>query len=212
MMNRKIKDRIGQRHGKLLVESYDGMRGHRAMWSCLCDCGNRHVASGTDMASGNTKSCGCQKIELAAKVNLKHGMSKGGKLHGAYASYRGMLGRCYTNSNSEFKRYGGRGIRVCDRWLGPNGFDNFLSDLGERPDGYSIERVDVGADYSPENCKWIPRGDQAKNTRNTVWYLIDGEKMCQMDAAKKLNVGRWVLEGRSKRPEFDKYRLQAVTA
>ena len=138
-------------------------------------------------------------------------MSRGGKLHGAYASYRGMIGRCYTKSNSEYKRYGNRGIKVCDRWLGPDGFNNFLSDMGERPDGYSIERIDINSDYCPENCKWIPDKDQSKNTRNTVWYLIGGEKLCQADAARKLGVGRWVLAQGCRKAEFDKYKLQTIT-
>lgn len=208
-MDRRIKDLSGKKYGRLLVESYAGMRGRRAMWSCLCDCGNRHVAVGSDVTSGNTKSCGCQRVESSSKNNLKHGMSRGGKLHGSYASYRGMLGRCYTPSNSEFKRYGGRGIVVCDRWLGSDGFDKFRMDMGERPDGHSIERIDVGAAYSPENCKWIPRGDQAKNTRNTAWYVIGGKKMCMADAERSLGVYRGWLDTKKGKSRFT--RLQAIT-
>lgn len=180
----KVKDIAGDKYGRLTVAAFvriDKTCG--ALWHCLCDCGNTMLSATRDLRSGNTKSCGCWKKDTLSKIRT-HGAASNGKQTGAYRSYQSMLQRCNYPGAIEYHLYGGRGITVCERWTGPGGFENFLSDLGERPDWYSIERADVNAGYSPENCSWIPRHEQAKNTRNTVWFLAGGQRMCQADAAR----------------------------
>lgn len=174
----------GQRFGKLtVVERVQSKKG-RSRFVCLCDCGAESVVVGTDLKSGNTTSCGCVKKVIGFTSNLIHGGSAG-DMAGAYRSWRSMKQRC-TNPNSRgWGEYGAKGITVCERWMT---YDNFYADMGDRPDGYSLERVDVTLGYSPENCKWIPHPEQAKNKRNTVRYQYGDEVLIQADLARRLSL------------------------
>lgn len=95
--------------------------------------------------------------------------------HPLYETYRGMIKRCYLKTHFHYKDYGGRGIKVCDRWLGKNGFDNFIEDMGKKPSGYSLDRIDNGGDYCPENCRWATSIEQASNKRNNKIITYKGE-------------------------------------
>ncbi len=97
-------------------------------------------------------------------MNVTHGKWK----TPTYMSWHGLKGRCLVKSNGCYERYGGRGIKVCERWLGRHGFENFLADMGERPPGMSIDRIDVNGNYEPSNCRWANDTDQRRNTRATV--------------------------------------------
>lgn len=100
-----------------------------------------------------------------------------------------MRARCYNKNNDAYENYGGRGITVCERWIGKDGFFNFLNDMGERPsDGHSIDRIDNEKGYSPENCKWATKAEQLNNKRNNRKVLICGEEMTATQAAKKYGV------------------------
>lgn len=100
-----------------------------------------------------------------------------------YASWRGMITRCYNENSRDYKDYGGRGISVAPEW---RKFSGFLSSMGARPKGMTIERIDVNGDYEPGNCKWLPSKDQAKNMRKTIWLEVDGKMMCMKDACKEI--------------------------
>jgi len=181
----KIIDLTGQKYQRLTVIKFVELSKYGAIWECKCDCGNiKNVKSG-DLRSGNTNSCGCYMKDRIKETNIKHGASKNNVMSGAYRSWRSMKERCYVKSCIEYERYGGRGIEVCERWR--NSFENFLEDMGERPEGYSIERKDFNGNYEPSNCCWIPFNHQARNKRTTVWVILNGEKMIQKDAAKLLN-------------------------
>lgn len=120
------------------------------------------------MRSGKTRSCGCLRKERQRAAVTTHGKTS----TRAYFIYNAMKDRCYREGNRNFHNYGGRGIRVCRRWLGPNGFNHFLADMGEPPPDHSIERRRINENYTPTNCFWLPRRLQSRNKRNTirVWY------------------------------------------
>jgi hypothetical protein len=214
-MNRKIKDIVGRTFGRLTVLSFVELRNHRAIWACVCACGNNREVTGTDLRSGNTRSCGCLMREIAGSTNKSHGEASGdpAKYGGAYRSWRSLFGRCEQPKNRSYPNYGGRGIRICDRW---RSFPAFLADMGERPAGHSIERKNVNVGYEPGNCVWLPTNKQAANQRTTVRWALDGEVMTQAEAARKLgthpaNLLYW-RKHPSAMPEPLRARLQSLQA
>lgn len=145
---------------------------------CLCDCGKTFESDGRHLRSGGTKSCGCIGRENARKASTTHGMSKTKEFN----VWHSMKSRCNNPNVKEYPFYGGRGIKVCERWF--NSFENFIADMGLCPSGYSIERIDVNGDYSPENCKWIPRNDQSKNLRSNRVLTVNGVSKIMSEWAK----------------------------
>lgn len=150
----------GQVIGRLTVLEYSGRnKDKRALWKCRCECGAECVVMGKYLRRGLTKSCGCLHREMVAKINASHGMSDSP----TYMSWAAMLTRC-SNPNQEcYKYYGALGVTVCDRWR--KSFENFLADMGERPDGKTLDRESPFGNYEPENCKWSTPKEQANNTR-----------------------------------------------
>lgn len=152
---------------------------------CLCDCGNHLEVNLESIKQGGTKSCGC--IRKETPNNKIHGLTKTIE----YRTWRGMKGRCYNmNDKRNFKDYGGRGIKVCDRWLEPKGvgFMNFLSDMGKRPEGkYSLDRIDVNGNYEPTNCRWADDFQQAKNKRTPVYTQPRGKLKVEIPVGTRRN-------------------------
>jgi len=161
----------GQKFGRLLaLESTDRRLRGCIVWRFKCDCGKEVDLPSHSVATGNTKSCGCLQPEVASANNLTHGMSRTGT-HRAWAN---MLSRCNNEKTEFYPRYGGRGITVCDRW---KTFENFLSDMGVKPEGrYSIERLNNDGNYEPSNCVWASDLDQSLNKSSTVFVTYFGEK------------------------------------
>lgn len=164
----KTKDETGNVYGKLTVVSFHSIReyesgGTTALWNCVCDCGGSTVSTGSSLRAGTSMSCGCVREEKTKFINRKHGLY----LTPEYNVLCGMRDRCYNENNQRYENYGGRGIKICDRWMdAENGFQNFFKDMGERPDdSYSIERVDNDGDYTPENCEWVVDEVQVNNRR-----------------------------------------------
>lgn len=127
-----------------------------------------------------------------------------------YRVWNAMKRRCQNPSCSSYPLYGGRGIKVCERWLGKDGFINFYTDLGKRPvdvngNAYQIDRKDTDGDYSPENCRWCSVKENNRNKRNNNIFLINGERMCAKDVSKLFGMNRSSLAARIKRTGEDKY-------
>lgn len=151
-----FKDITGQRFGRLVAVSRYGINRSRAItWLCKCDCGREHIVNGKALKSGRSRSCGC--------------LPTNPKQHGwvnttIYNSWRGMIKRCYQTTDKDYKNYGARGITVCDRWK--SSFADFLKDMGPRPKGRTLDRINLNGNYELSNCRWATFKQQANNRRN----------------------------------------------
>lgn len=159
----KMIDITGQRFGQLIAIKPVFQRERKFYWLCHCDCGSTAIVQGKKLRSGHTQSCGHWRYD--GSHSRTHGEGARGKETREYQTWKSMLLRCRNPDRADFKYYGGRGIKVCKRWLQ---FENFLADMGRRPPGrYSIERINNDGNYTPKNCKWLPQREQARNTRRT---------------------------------------------
>lgn len=167
--NRASPIQEGARFGRLGVLWESPNRAQRSRWYfCTCDCGALTEVMGKELRNGHTRSCGCLvrdiNARLAAEKFTRHGHSPRGKRSPTYASWHAMINRCHTNpANRQWKNYGGRGISVCNRWR--NSFADFLDDMGERPGGTTLDRIDPDGNYEPSNCRWATPTEQARTTR-----------------------------------------------
>lgn len=157
------EDITGQKFGRLTALYYLGS----GKWLCRCECGNQSTPLVASMKKGLSQSCGC----LHRERRTKHGMHK----DRVYRVWTSMRARCRNPNDSSFHNYGGRGIKVCERW--DKSFSNFVADMGTRPRGFDIDRIDNDKDYCPENCRWISRRQNLLNTRITRMITFNGETL-----------------------------------
>ena len=166
-MARPRMDIAGQRFGRWTVLEFAESDKHRnSRWLCQCDCGSRAVVHGTNLLSGHSTSCGCYQKSLCVThpMSRKHGETLNGCESKEYRAWAGMKKRCYNAKNIRYEHYGGRGIKVCDRWL--HSFENFLADVGRAPEDsckWSIDRIDNDGDYDRGNVRWATAKEQANN-------------------------------------------------
>jgi len=190
-------DLTGRRFGRLVVQSRHysiGPRQNRgALWLCHCDCGEVRIVRSDALQSGKTVSCTCQKRDRVTT----HGLSRmaDGKKTPEFEVWRGIRRRCCDPSQIGFARYGGRGIKICDRWQ--NDYAAFLNDMGKRPSAkHSIERIDNDGDYSPENCRWATSTEQAQNRRSTRLFEFSGQAKCISQWAREFGLNKTTLRRR----------------
>lgn len=169
--NRPLKDYTGQRFARLVALSFVERRNSGgSIWRFLCDCGTEKDISAKMVVSGHTSSCGCVAKEKLVDRNKKHGLSKSYK--STYRSWKDMRSRCGNVNDFDYADYGGRGIRVCEQW---EDFAVFFRDMGARPNGKTLDRIDVNGNYRPENCRWADAKTQANNKRNNRLVEYQGQ-------------------------------------
>ena len=166
----------------LRVDSVQGKM--KGMWyyNCTCECGNKVVVRRDSLIKGKTQSCGCYNKKKAVNINKKHGMYN----TRFYNIYLGMKNRCYNKNYNWYHRYGGRGIKVCDRWLGEDGFIHFKEDMYESylehcklygEEETTLERINVDGDYEANNCKWATNKEQSNNLSSNKLITYNGETL-----------------------------------
>lgn len=157
-------------------------RGREAWWNCLCKCGQTKWIRQSHLVQSMVRSCGCMRyVWVAEKLRtryIKHGLSK----TRMYNTWKAMKDRCLNPDHKIYRHYGGRGIKVCERWM--SSFENFLSDMGYKPTRCVLDRIDNDGDYEPGNCRWSTPKESATNRRTTHWIMVDGVKMSMSEAAR----------------------------
>jgi len=196
----KFKDFTGQKFNLLTVlEKTDKRVGGSVVWLCCCDCGNTTEVSSGNLRSGHTKSCGCHKSKVSSnnikETFTKHGHGKANNISKTYSSWLHMSDRCNNSNNDSYHNYGGRGIKICERWAD---FENFLEDMGERPEGTTIDRIDVNGNYEPSNCRWATIKEQRNNKRGNQKYNYNGETLTISQLSEKYRIERAKLAYRLK--------------
>ncbi len=159
----KPVDLVGLRFGRLLIveRGVNSSTGKCRFW-CVCDCGvKKKLVLGTSLLTGKTKSCGCYRVEFGRKIGSSYATHRMTDTP-EYRCWANLKDRCYNKSNKSYRRYGGRGIRVCKRWR--KSFEAFLEDMGLRPDPkLTIERKNNNGHYEKRNCMWATRSQQQRN-------------------------------------------------
>jgi hypothetical protein len=159
----KIIDLTGKKFNRLTIIGLSHQKGN-FYWDARCDCGKFLKVNGGNLKNGHSKSCGCLNKEKVTARRTKHNLS-GTRIYKIWTS---MISRCNQPKDYHYKWYGSRGISVCSRWL--HSFENFYEDMGERPEGRSLDRINNDGDYSPDNCRWSTYKEQANNTRKSAKY------------------------------------------
>lgn len=169
---------VGHQFGRLIVtaRAEDNRHGN-ARWICLCGCGNETTKLGSTLRSGDTKSCGC--LSQPTERAKTHGHSSNGHTSRTYNCWSGIKARCLNPKHLAYSNYGGRGIKICDRWMA---FENFLSDVGQCPGReFSLDRIDNDGNYEPGNVRWATYSQQSRNTRKSITVTLRGKTIPALD-------------------------------
>lgn len=181
-MRRSFNDLTGRTYHRLSVVKFSHFDKHRfSCWLCRCECGKSVVTRSLSLRSGHTKSCGCFKT--------KHGLGS----TKTYYSWADMKRRCMQTHHYQYPQYGGRGIKVCKRWLK---FANFYADMGIRPEGTSLDRINGKKGYYKANCRWATSREQIINRTLTRWIKFRKQRKCLADWALPLNISASALSWR----------------
>lgn len=182
-MYQKVKVTLGKKYNRLTPVAVEGKDKYgKTLYRCICECGKETILVGSLFTSGHVKSCGCLR-----GYGLSYSIT--------YKSWVSAKARCLYKNHPYYIDYGGRGIKMCDRWL--NSFSAFLEDMGERPSRYhTLDRIDTNGDYEPNNCRWATIKEQCNNRRNNHFIDYRGEKLTVADFARKydFNINRLYYE------------------
>jgi len=189
-----FKDLTGRTFDRLTVLDRVENRGPYVQWLCQCKCGKRHKATTNSLTTKNTRSCGCLALEVRSKTgkaNTTHGMTDSVE----FGIWRGIIRRCTEKENKGYRRYGGRGIKVCKRWLV---FENFFADVGSRPSPqHSLDRYpNNNGNYEPSNVRWATRKQQMRNMRNNKVVTFNGKTQTLVEWAEELHIKYATLKNR----------------
>lgn len=176
----KLTDLTGKKFHKLLVLHYD-----KPKWRCLCDCGQEKSIWPDLLKKGKAKSCGCIRSNGGWTVSPER------------SSYNSMINRCCNEKDNYYKNYGGRGIKVCDRWQ--KSFEDFLSDMGKRPEGFSLDRIINDGNYEPNNCRWASAIEQANNRKTNRFVNFNGKTQTISQWSRELGISKSVIKDRLNR-------------
>lgn len=200
-MGYMARDLTGLRFCRLVaIERVNKVPGRGWLWLCRCDCGNEHLVITNCLTSGNTKSCGCLNDETRrARIaelyerrpeHQKHGMSR----TETYQIWHAAKSRCEFPNCNDYPEYGGRGIRMCEAWS--HSFKAFLEDMGERPKGLTLDRINNDGNYEPGNCRWATYTEQNRNKSGLVWITFDNRTQLMSDWARELGISKKTLWAR----------------
>lgn len=196
-INGRVKDISGNKFGRLSVIYFTGINQlKKSTWLCKCDCGKEVSALGPELRSGHKKSCGCLRKEVMERgTTFRHGAALSSGDSPTYRTWCAAKTRCTNPNTKSHKNYGGRGIKMCDRWM--NSFESFLSDMGERPSSqHSIERIKNDVGYEPGNCRWATKVEQNNNTRQCRHISFCGETLNVTQWSKRVGISRTTITQR----------------
>ena len=202
----KYIDLTGQRFGRLVcVKDVGRSKNRQALWLCMCDCGENTIVVSTNLTSGHTKSCKCLQADIVKKRSTTHGFSRdeNGTPKRLYTAWLNMKSRCSNPANPAYKNYGGRGITICNKWSKYENFHKWAMSNGYK-NNLTIERMNNNGNYEPDNCTWIPRTEQPKNTRATRFIDYFGKKKTIAEWGRILNMSRSLLYWRLKKYSIEK--------
>lgn len=183
-------DVTGQVFGRLTAVRCVGKVNGVYKWECRCECGRMVIARVAVLRDGSCRSCGCLRVDKLRKMATTHGMTNTTE----HRIWRGLFSRCEIPTDKAYKNYGGRGIKVCERW---RDFVNFYADMGPRPSSkHSLDRIDGNGDYEPGNCRWATSAEQNSNSRRNRYITYLGRSATLSQWAREFGICRSVLRGR----------------
>lgn len=187
----KVKDMTGEQYNNLIVLRFSNIKNNNSYWVCQCKlCGSETEVSRPNLRSGNTKDCGCQRVEKIKKAVTTHGQSKS-PTWSTWSKMNRRIRQGVKHHSTYEKMY------IDPRWV--DSFEAFLSDMGERPKGKTIDRIDNSKGYYKENCKWSTQAEQNRNRSSNVMLTYNGKTMCAVDWAKEIGIHRDTIRRRLKK-------------
>lgn len=190
----KRKNEIGNRYGRLEVLTFQEVVNSSAAWKCRCDCSKEVTVRGSDLRAGKTLSCGCFNREMTRNMLLEHGHATRRCKSRTFLAWQEAKRRCFNPGRKNYPDYGGRGITMCASW--ERSFPKFLEDMGECPDGLSLDRRDNDGNYCKDNCRWATRMEQNNNSRNCHYIRFEGRSQSIAAWAREMSLPSRVLRWR----------------
>ena len=192
----RIENLAGQKFGRWTVLNCArrATKREQSKWNCRCDCGTERTVNSYCLRRGRSLSCGCYSVEVTNARSTKHGAGRRGAETPEFIAWMAAKGRCLNPGNRAYAHYGGRGITICARWR--EDFAAFLADMGPRPRGASLDRIDSNGNYEPSNCRWATSKEQGRNRRDCRTITAFGETLCMEEWAERSGVSRTTISVR----------------